>query len=485
VRRWLVALAVLLLGPASPVPAFDRLPAVLHVHSDLSTGDFSLEDLVVMAERQGVGALLLSENYLLRIEYGVPPFRALTRVTYQERGVFDPGLGRYLARVADVRRTRPRVLVLPGVEVIPHFYWSGSPLELTLHNTQKNLLVFGVTDREALARLPAIGTRSEPLYTWHSALEAAPVALLIPGLALILRKWRWRRRIGRMVVVVRRRAWFTGTLLAALGLATLARGWPFTVDRYPPWRDYGMAPYQALIDRVESLGGATVWSFPEARDLGERIMGPIRVAWLTEPYPDDLLRTARYTAFGGLYEQAVHVVDPGGVWDRLLVQYAQGERSRPAWAVGESGFHGLDADKRLGTVLTVFLIGERSEAAVLDALRGGRLYALQRTREAELVLEDFSLATPDGAVTPGETLRAPAGTPLEIRIAIQATGPAPLPVRLTLVRNGEVMEAWAGQTPFQTVRRESTDGRPAVYRLDVRSTAPHRLLTSPIFVAAP
>jgi hypothetical protein len=54
-------------------------------------------------------------------------------------------------------------------------------------------------------------------------------------------------------------------------------------------------------------------------------------------------------------------------------------------------------------------------------------------------------------------------------------------VRLSLVRNGAVAEARAGQTPFETVRRERADGR-SVYRLDVRSTAPHRLLTSPIFV---
>jgi hypothetical protein len=142
----------------------------------------------------------------------------------------------------------------------------------------------------------------------------------------------------------------------------------------------------------------------------------------------------------------------------------------------------MGAGKRVGTVQTVFLVDQRSEAGVLDALRRGRLYALQRTAEAELALIDFSIVTPGGTARPGETLRVQPGTPLEIRISLGAGGAAALPVRLSLVRNGTVAEAWAGQTPFETVRRESAEGRPAVYRLDVRSTAPHRLLTSPIFI---
>ena len=47
---------------AGGAEGLERLPAVLHVHSDLSTGDFSLEQLTAMAEQQGIGALLLTET---------------------------------------------------------------------------------------------------------------------------------------------------------------------------------------------------------------------------------------------------------------------------------------------------------------------------------------------------------------------------------------------------------------------------------------
>ena len=80
------------------------------------------------------------------------------------------------------------------------------------------------------------------------------------------------------------------------------RAWPFAVDRYPSWTSPGVAPYQDLIDHVERTGGSAVWSFPEARDDGERKFGPVLVRHRTGRYPDDLLRTVRYTAYGAIYE---------------------------------------------------------------------------------------------------------------------------------------------------------------------------------------
>ena len=104
----------------SPADALERLPSVLHLHSDMSTGDFSIERLTAMAEQQNIGALLLTENYLLRIEYGLPPFRALTRAIHAERSVLDLGIDRYLERVRQARAANPRVLIVPGVEALPH-----------------------------------------------------------------------------------------------------------------------------------------------------------------------------------------------------------------------------------------------------------------------------------------------------------------------------------------------------------------------------
>jgi hypothetical protein len=479
---WVVVLtgAAALTCVVGAAEGLERLPAVLHLHSDLSTGDFALAQLTAMAEQEGIGALLLTENYRARVEYGLPPFRALTRVVREERSVFDLGIDRYLSRVAEANRANPRVLILPGVEVLPHYYWTGSPLalDMVVHETQKNLLVFGLP-AAALRALPVTGNRTGGP-DWSSVLDALPAVLVVPGIVLLARKRRGLRRVGRAVVVVSERRWLAGSVLCAIALVALARAWPFAADPYPPYRDLGLVPHQDLIDYVDRLGGATVWSFPEARDAGERWIGPVKVSWRTPPYPDDLMRTARYTAFGAVYEDTTRIDRPGESWDRLLGQFAAGDRSRPAWAVGESGFHGFTAGKTLSKVRTVFLVEARTERAVLDALKRGRFYAVEQEGGAELALTEFSLRAGGAAGVSGDLVRAAEGAPLDVAVAVEATGAQTREVRVTLVRNGAVVRTWTGPPPFRTVHRDTFDGSPTYYRLDVRG--PGRLLSNPIFV---
>jgi hypothetical protein len=473
-------LAVASLAVAGVAEGLERLPAVLHLHSDLSTGDYSLEELAAMAEKEGIGALLLTENYLLRIEYGLPPFRALTRAVRDERSVLDLGIERYLARVAEVNRTHPRVLIVPGVEVLPHYHWTGSPLalDMAVHDTQKNMLVFGLSG-PALQALPVSGNRIGG-FGWSSVLDALPAVLAVPGVYLLALKRRGLRRIGRVVVVVRRRRWLAGAVLCGIAVLALVRGWPFAADPYPPYRDLGLAPHQDLIDYVDRLGGVTVWSFPEARDAGERWMGPVKVSWYTRPYPDDLMRTARYTAFGAVYEDTTRIDRPGESWDRLLGQFAAGDRSRPAWAVAESGFHGFSAGKTLGKVRTVLLVEDRTERAVIDALKRGRLYAVEQEAGAELALAEFSVRAGGAVGVSGDVVRTSEST-VDVTVAVEARAPAAArDVRVTLVRNGAVVRAWTGPPPFRGVHRDTFDGSPTFYRLDVRG--PGRLLSNPIFV---
>jgi len=488
-HRGVAPLALLLIcaAPAGAVGAeYERLPAILHIHSDLTSGDFPLEQLQTMAEKAGVGALLLSENYLLRIEYGLPPFRALTRVRHEEPSVLSLGVDRFLRRITAARAQNPRVLILPGVEVLPHYRWTGAPwqLDMELHDTQKNLLVFGVTDPAALRAFPVTSNPGAGVFdAATTAVDLVPVLLVVPGVILLTKKRRTLARVGRAVVVVRRRRAILGGLLLAVGTTAVVRAWPFVETPYPPYRDLGLAPHQALIDYVDRVGGATVWSFPEARDDGERWFGPVRVAWRTDPYTDDLERTTRYTAFGAIYEDTTRFELPGGGWDRLLSQYATGARSRPVWAMGESGFHGFTAGKSVGPIQTVFFVAERSEAGVLEALKRGRMYALQRTAAAGLALTQFAVRAGGGVAISGETLPAPAGTALEVLVAVDALDGSARDVRATLVRSGTVVAVWAGRTPFRQVHREVFDGVPTFYRLDARG--PGRLLSNPIFVKAP
>jgi hypothetical protein len=472
------------LAAAAAAAALDRVSAAVHVHSTLSTGRFSLDELATMASDEGLDAILLAENYLLRVEYGLPPFRALTRVVRQERSVSDIGMDRYLATVAAAAGRNPGVTFVPGVEVVPHYRWSGAPwsLAMTLHDTQKNILVYGVEDAVALARLPGIGNPNAGRVTAQSVLDALPIMLLAPAVWAVGRKRSRRVRIGRAFVLVRQRRWWLGAALGGVALLAVVRGWPFLGDDHPYWTDPGLVPHQELIDATARAGGLTIWSLPEAVDAGERFVGPVRVAWRTEPYPDGLLRTARYTAFGAVYEDTTRFEQPGEGWDRVLGEFLRGERSRPVWAVGESAFHAFTAGKRLGGVQTVFLTRDRSASGLLEALRRGAMYAVRRGPEGRLVLEDFSIAARGGAAGSGQALRAAPGTPVEVRVGVSAEGPG-LGLRVSVVRNGAIAAVWSAATPFHAIHRETFDGSPAFYRVDVRATArPHRLLTNPIFI---
>jgi len=483
-RRLLVLLGLLVVPVTARAEALRPLPAVLHVHSTFSTGDLPMDRLVMEARARGLEAVLLTENYLLRVEYGLWPFRAATRFTREEPSVLSRGIEAYLVQVAEVRRRFPEMLIVPGVEVIPHYHWTGSPLtgDLTVHDLQKNLLVFGITDPANLKRLPSTGNPYLARRTVGSLVEALPGLLVLPGLWLIVVRRRRLRRLRALTVVEHQRRWLLGTPLLVLGLLALVRAFPFTEDPWSPYRpDSDLATYQSLIDEVEASGGVSVWSFPEARDSSESSVLGLTVRVRTDPYLDDLVRTFRYTGFGAVYEDTTRVATPGATWDYLLGKYLSGERTRPPWAVGESGFHGF-LGKRFGGIQTVFLVTGKSEAALLESFRAGRMYALSRTPAYALALQSFSVRQGDAEARSGETLQAKASDPLEIRVGVDASDGGEYPVRTLLVRNGQVIQVWMGKTPLRVVHREPAGSAPAYYRLEVRGTPPHQILTNPIFV---
>ena len=154
------------------------------------------------------------------------------------------------------------------------------------------------------------------------------------------------------------------------------------------------------------------------------------------------------------------------------------------WALGESAFHDFAGGKAIGPIQTVFLVRERSPRGVLDALRAGRMYALQRTRDASLELTEFGVSGAGTSAVSGETARVAPGTPLELTIAVDSPGGGRQDLRVALVRNGVVLGGWLGSTPYRLVHREVFDGAPLVFRLEVRGQGP-RLVSNPIFVRRP
>ena len=187
---------------AAAAPAYRPIPVALHVHSTWSSGNLSLEDLATLASARGIEAVLLADNHLQRFEYGLSPLRGLLRYRVDYPSVVSKGPEAFLQAVESANARRRDVLIVPGVEVIPQYFWTGSLWDgsLTMHNGQKNLLALGLYTPEDYWELPAVGnTAAAPWSLWL----LWPAFLVIPGIWL-LRSTRRRVVRGRLRLDPRR-----------------------------------------------------------------------------------------------------------------------------------------------------------------------------------------------------------------------------------------------------------------------------------------
>jgi len=477
--------------PVEPRAAGLRpLVATVHVHSHVSTGSLSLDQLAERAEQLGIEAVVLTDNFVLRYEYGLPPLRGVLKRTYTLPSVLEYGVQRFLQEVTTAQARHPRVLLVPGVEVAPHYYWTGSLTggNLTMHNSQKNLLVLGLRSAEEYASLPVSGNPGSYRYGWMSGLNLSPVLLLVPA------AWLWRRpvlrqaRVGVTMYTVEKRRRLPALVLSVVALVLLLNAWPFGQPVFSAYDDrLEYQPYQALIDAVAARGGVVLWSMPEAIDFNVFSFGPLgKVTVKTDRYPEALMLTKGYTGFGGVYQDTRTVTQPGGIWDQVLGLYLTGQRAVPPFITGEIAFHGPGHDTlELDQVLTVLRVRERTPEGLADAVRSGRLYGVVQTRkDFGLRLDLFRVECEGGArgAESGETLDPEGARDVAVQVAVSATDQGRHPVSVTIVRSGEVVARLSGETPFQ--RRFTDDGLPPgrwhAYRVEVRGDG--EILSNPIFV---
>jgi len=497
-RHWprLTVILCLLALPARPAPAAQPdagipLVASFHVHSTVSTGDLTLEQVAQKAEALGLDAVVLTENFVLRYEYGLSPLRGLVKRTVSLPSVLDYGVERFLADVAAAQARHPTVLLVPGIEVTPHYYWTGSLFDrdLTMHNSQKNILVFGLARPEDYAALPVNGNPGSYRYDWTSAAGMLPALLFVPA------AWLWRKRsyrtarVGMTPYREARRHRTSAVILALAAVVLLANAWPPGEPVFSAYDDHlGYKPYQAFLQAAAARGAVTVWSMPEARDFNVFSFGPLGgVTVKTDPYPEALAMTTGYTAFGGLYQDTRKVTLPGDLWDQLLTQYLERRIGQPPFAVGEIAFHGLNRDTReLDQVVTVFQVRSKTLAGLLEATRSGRMYAVGQYKKGQgLRLEAFRAEIEGGVRTAGagESLDPQGARDLALHVKVTAADQGMHPVSVTVIRSGEVATTLTGVTPFEQAIADpgAPPGLWNAYRIQVNGDG-SELLSNPIFV---
>lgn len=464
-----------LISPGEPQTSeYIQVPGLIDIHTDFSDGSHTLEFVVQLAKKRGFDVLFLTDHDRKVLEYGIRPFQHILKKRVERPSINKSGPGNYLEMIQAASAKHPEMILIPGAESAPFYYWRGSYLRknLTVCDWEKHLILVGLEKPEDFEELPILHNGFSTRYI-SSRMTGGFFLLFIPlavGIFFITKKGilRW-----------------AGIGLALVSLLLLINDHPFKSSPYDQYRgSQGIAPYQAVIDYVNSQGGMVFWNHPETKS------GKGKIDFIfkdTPPYPQALTESSNYSGFAALYGESITATEPGNVWDKVLMEYCSGQRARPAWGISSAGFHREGAaGEKLGNFPTVFLVKRKTKEAILEAMKNGRMYASRgNVAWPRLVLEDFSISDSEGSQKGmmGEEISLN-GHP-EINIHITTSKPEEENyAEVRLIRGGQLIKIFTGKTPlnFHYGDRYSKPRKRTYYRLDVNDKKNRIIVSNPIFV---
>jgi hypothetical protein len=441
----------------------------MDLRTTFSDGAYDLDQLVLLAKEKGFSTLFINDHDRAAMEYGLPPFRNICRKKVELNSINSGGADKFIQAIKEVRQKYPDMIIVPGSETTPFYYWTGSPLKgnLTAHDHEKRILTVGMESPDDYENLPILHNNLSMNYFTKALPEVVLFSLsLIASLILL-------RRRGYLRV--------TGIIILILSVVFIINSNPFRSSPFDPYHgDQKMAPYQLVIDYVNSRGGMTFWNYPETKS-GVREMGPIHVSTL--PYPYVLSESTGYTGFAAIYGDNITLTEPGNIWDTTLKEYSLGYRDRPPWVIATADFHQEgEGGEQLGTYQTVFLVEQRTRDAVLKALRTGKMYACQVKYPQVLKLEDFSVSSSD------DRAKGISGDEItlkefpRVRISISTSVPASDKVKIRLIRSGQMIYLFEEKLPLMIdyVDPYYKPGERIYYRMDLHGNG--AIVSNPVFV---
>ncbi len=448
---------------------YQQVAGLIDLRTTYSDGAHDLNFLIKLAKERGFDVLFINDHDRMAMEYGIFPFRNILRRREELPSVNSRGADKYFQGIKLATQQHPEIILIPGSETAPFYYWTGSSLKdnLTAHNWERHLLIMGLENPQDYKDLPILHHGFSTLYS-RELLPVSTIFLVLICLGFLLALKRGYYRILGIVILV------NSSLI-------LIEFHPFKSSLFDPYSgDQGYLPYQELIDYVRAKGGMTFWTHPEAGAGVNARKGPITVK--TPKHPEALLMTKGYTGFGSLYGTWIKTTEPGKEWDRVLLEYCRGRRDAPAWGISTADYHKEGENGgRLGDFPTVFLVKEKTKDEVLSSLKQGRMYACRAGDNfSRFVLEDFSVSDSISAsrAIMGETIQLRNSPEVSIKISSSDKGNYAIKVRL--IRSGELINTFSGTTPFVVNFEDDyvEPGKQIYYRIDI----PGELVSNPIFV---
>lgn len=465
----LCALAIfLLVGRAGAEEEYLQLRGWLGVPSAFSRGGESIEEIAGRAAEQGFDVLVMGDDYLLRVDYGLLFLRNLTHFGHEWRSLATAGeLENYLDEIRRVDELFPELVLIDGTVATPFYYWNvdWGERRLDLRGWDRRLMVVGLGEAEGYARLPVMGSEELKVWHWTGLLAGWPLLGLLYG-------WVARRRhpIGLRYAIV------------AISAICLIENFPFKVALWDAHSgNLGLAPHQHFIDYHAKTEGMVFWLPSGMEPVPEAVKsldGRVEIVPRPSRHSGEIVDTHGYTGFAALCGEKRTAAEAGGEWDRALGQFLRGERSRPVWSMGHVGPEGGEGQPK-GTQ-AVFLVRERDREGVLEAMRNGRMYAVRKGEE-RLVLDRFQVETEFERAEAGEEVLGGDRPRVSAHISSASGGEGAIQVQL--IRSGEVVARVSGKTPLELnhIGTAVQPGAKVYYRLLVRGEA-GELVANPIFV---
>jgi hypothetical protein len=451
-----------------------QVPGLIDLRTDFSDGAHTLEYLIKLAKKRGIDVLFINDHDRKVLEYGIRPFQNILKKRVEEPSINKKGPEKYLNMIDAASKNYPNLILIPGAESAPFYYWKGSYFKRTLTacDWERHLLIVGLEEPKDYKELPILHNG----YSTKYILSSIPIAsflflaLLIVGFYVI----RWKRIIR-----------YSGIAISVFALLLLINNHLLKSSPYDQYHGpQEISPYQLLIDYVNSRGGMVFWNHPETLS-GKGKLGPIFRD--TPPYPQVLIESTNYTGFAALYGDAITITEPGNIWDKVLIEYCLGRRANPVWGISSADFHREGgAGEKLGNYPTFFLVKSKTKKDILDALKKGRVYACRGDADSpRLILEDFSISDSKTSqkVVMGEEIFSKGYPGINIRISTTDSEKGNS-ITVRLIRSGNLLETFSAETPLSINFEDDffEPGKKIYYRLDAVDKKGRKLVSNPIFV---
>ena len=417
---------------------------IVRVNTDVSAGLESFDEVAQKAADSGLDFIVFSDQLIVHAEYGIIPFEHVFKISRSRKSITSFGVEEYLAKIRKADMQFPDMVLIPGADIAPHYYWTGIPFSNTFMTNQfsEQLTVFGPLEPEFYRSLPVIHNE-KTVFSSTSFLKLLPLLLVVLGMLIFFlrKKGGYTDQQGNIYDPCGKRiCLFMGILFIIVGLAWTIENRPFTEGvNFDQYKNFGVSPYQQVIDYIRDNAKdgkcAIFWSAPEAK-MKVKLFG---AKLISIPYLNDILATKGHNGFAGIYGDALTAQKPGHEWDKLLIEYCQGKRKIKPVILGELDYHGKG--RKIDLIQTVVAVDKFDADSILKAICEGKSYAYANVRKNKLIIEEISMRNKNDSASMGDTLEVAENEDVEffIKGRIEGEDTEKNVTSITLISNGKAI----------------------------------------------